>query len=171
MEVFDLYDEKMNKLDKKMVRGGSNKPGEYHLVIHIWIRNSKGEYLIQQRNKKEDLIPYQWAVTGGAVLQGEQSIDGAIRETKEEIGIDLFPDDFKRLIRYVIDHDQANYITDLYLVEKDIPLEQCVLDPNEVRAVDYKTMQEIREMITKNTFWNYEHLMERKGYLALLEKS
>lgn len=170
MELFDLYDKQMNKLDKQMIRGESNNPGEYHLVVHIWIRNSNKEYLIQQRNKLDDIIPYQWAITGGAVLSGETSIEGAIRETSEEIGITLHPSELQRVTRYFIEHDKSNYITDLYLVEKDIKLEDCRLDPKEVRAVDYKTMSEIRTMIQQNTFWNYEHLMERKGYLALLEK-
>jgi 8-oxo-dGTP pyrophosphatase MutT (NUDIX family) len=171
MEYFDLYDEHMNKLDKTMLRGGSNNEGEYHLVVHIWIRNKKGQYLIQQRNKQEDVVPYQWAITGGAVLAGETSIEGAIRETKEEIGIDVLPEELQRIKRYFIKHQQSNYITDLYLVQKDIDLNHCVLDKKEVRAVDYKTMSDIRQMIKEDTFWNYEHMMERRGYLTLLEKS
>ena len=87
MELFDLYDKEGKLLDRTMERGTSNQKGEYHLVVHVWIRNSKGEYLMQQRNKESDPIPNQWASTGGAVTAGEDSIAGAIRETAEELGV------------------------------------------------------------------------------------
>ena len=102
MERFDLYDKHMNKLNETIARGEHSGEGKYHLVVHIWLRNDKGEYLIQQRNKIEDIVPYQWAITGGAVLAGESSIEGAIRETQEEIGIELRPDQFELKKRYFI---------------------------------------------------------------------
>ena len=171
MEIFDLYDKNFNKLDKKMVRGGTNDEGEYHLVVHIWFRNSKGEYLIQQRNKKEDSVPYQWAATGGAATAGDNSIEAAIRETYEEIGIMLKPEQFQLVKRYFIDDHQSNYITDLYIVKQDILLEDITIDTLEVRDVAYKTMDQIHEMIRNNEFWNYARLLERIDYFELLEKS
>lgn len=30
-----------------------------------------------------------WEATGGSILQGESSLDGAIREVREELGIDI----------------------------------------------------------------------------------
>lgn len=171
MEVFDLYNKDFQKLDKTMNRGDTNKDGEYHLVTHIWIRNSKKEYLIQQRNKKTDRIPYQWACTAGAVQYGESSVQGALREAKEEIGIDL---DLRKLSlckRYFVDDDIANYIVDCYLYEDDILLSDCEIDTVEVRDVKYATMGEIRDMIKNNTFWDAERHKSRKGYLDLLEKS
>mgnify|MGYP000044196871 FL=1 len=171
MEWFDLYDKDGNKLPKKMPRGGSNHPGEYHLVVHVWIRDSLGRYLIQQRNKRSDLVPHQWGITGGAVTSGETSLAGALRETYEEIGLTLDQAKLRRVHRYVIDHPKSNYITDLYLYEEDVLLNDLKLDTVEVRNVDYKTMDEIRAMITEGTFWDYERLLERQGYLALLEKS
>lgn len=171
MEHFDLYDRNMNKLGKTMPRGGNNLPGEYHPVVHIWIRRNDGKYLIQQRNKKEDIIPYQWAITGGAVLSGETALEGAIRETKEEIGITFQPHQFQLLKRYFIEHEKSNYITYLYLIEEDVLLNDCKLDTVEVKDVAYKSMSEIQQMIAEGTFWNYERMLERTGYFNLLEKS
>jgi 8-oxo-dGTP pyrophosphatase MutT (NUDIX family) len=171
MEWFDLYNRQGEKLNKQMPRGGQNNPGEYHLVVHIWIRNSQGAYLIQQRNKTTDRIPYNWGCTSGAVLTNETSLNGAIRETYEEIGVLLEPAELKRLKRYYIDDEVANYITDVYLVNKEIDLDALSLDKNEVRAVKLASMKDIQQMIQKETFWNYERLLERTGYFALLEKS
>lgn len=171
MEIFDLYDKEFNKLDKTMLRGSKNEPGEYHLVVHIWIRNSKGEYLIQQRNKITDRIPYQWACTGGAAITGDTSLDAAVRETEEELGLQLEPSQFTLLQRYFIENEYSNYITDLYLIKEDILLKDVKIDTLEVRDVAYKTMPEIKKMIQEHTFWDNERIYVRNGYYDLLERS
>ncbi len=171
MEIFDLYDKDFNILDQKMVRGTTNEKGQYHLITHIWFKNSEGKYLIQQRNKKTDRIPYLWAATGGAAVSGDNSINTAIKETYEELGIKLEAEQFSLLKRYFCDDEKANYITDLYIVKDDILLNSLKLDTVEVRDVAYKTMTEIKEMIKNNQFWNYERILSRQGYFDLLEKS
>ncbi len=170
MEIFDLYDKEFNKLDKQMVRGTTNEDGEYHLVVHVWIRNQLNQYLIQQRNKATDRIPYQWACTAGAVQTTETSLDAAIRETREEIGITLKKDQFQLVKRYFVDDSLANYIVDCYIVLEDILLKDVKIDTVEVRDVAYKTMPQIKQMITDNQFWDAERHKGRQGYLDLLEK-
>ena len=46
MELWDLYNEQRELTGRDHVRGEEVPQGFYHLVVHIWIRNSKGEYLI-----------------------------------------------------------------------------------------------------------------------------
>ncbi len=171
MEKFDLYDKNFNKINKTMDRGGSNNPGEYHLVTHIWIKNSEGKYLIQQRNKQSDFVPYQWAATGGAAVTGDSSIEAAVRETYEELGINVEPKKFTLLERYFCEDENANFISDVYVIKEDILLNDINIDTVEVRDVAYKTMNEIKQMIKNNQFWNYERILSRKGYFDLLEKS
>lgn len=171
MEIFDLYDENFNILDNKMIRGTTNNKGEYHLVAHIWFKNSEGKYLIQQRNKTTDRIPYQWAATGGAAVSGDNSIKTAVKETFEELGVKFEEEKFILLKRYFCEDETANFITDLYIVKEDILLKDLKLDKVEVRDVAYKTMPEIKEMIKNNEFWNYERILTRSGYFDLLEKS
>lgn len=171
MEYFDLYNSLGEPLGKTVERGAKLEPGEFHLVVHIWIRNSKGEYLVQQRNKLTDITPFMWAATGGAVTTGETSLSAAIRETKEEIGLTLQEGDLKHLNRYYIQNDFASYITDLYLVEQDVLLNELELDTLEVRQCRYFTMSEIRDMVEHKQFWDYENLWVRKGYLEIIEKS
>ena len=37
-----------------------------------------------------------WECVGGSVVKGEDSLQGAVRETKEEVGIDLNPESGQR---------------------------------------------------------------------------
>ena len=87
-EMWDLYDRNRNMLDRKVERGTKLNDDEYHLVSNAWIRNSKGKFLISQRVEWKS-HPLMWECTGGSVIMGEDTYQGAIREVKEELGIDV----------------------------------------------------------------------------------
>ncbi|MFK5883684.1 MAG: NUDIX domain-containing protein [Candidatus Izemoplasma sp.] len=171
MEMFDVYDAFGNSLNKTAIRGSKLRDGEFHTIVHIWIINSDGKYLIQKRNKADDINPYTWAATSGSVVAGEDSLLTCLRETEEEIGIKLKASQFKFLKRYFIKHPHSSYITDLYLVKANILLKDIVLDKLEVSEVKYVSMNEIKEMIKNKQFWNYERIINRVGYFDLIEKS
>ena len=79
-------------IGKDHVRGEQLPIDGYHLVVHVWIRNSKGEYLIAQRSANRTAFPLVWECVDGSVLKGEDSLQGALREVKEEVGVDLLPE-------------------------------------------------------------------------------
>jgi 8-oxo-dGTP pyrophosphatase MutT (NUDIX family) len=89
MELWDLYDKDEKLTGKVMERGTLIPEGYFHLVVHIWIKNSDGLFLISRRSKDRASYPLKLECQGGSVLAGETSLEGAIRETKEEVGIDL----------------------------------------------------------------------------------
>lgn len=91
-EIWDLYDENRELIGRDHVRGEQLPIDGYHLVVHVWIRNSKGEYLILQRSANRPTYPLMWGCVGGAVVKGEDSLLGAIREAKEEVDVDLNPE-------------------------------------------------------------------------------
>lgn len=92
MELWDLYTEDRILTGKSHVRGERMPENLFHLVVHIWIKNSKGQYLISQRAADRPTCPLMWETVGGSVLKGEDSFHGALREVKEEVGIDLSPE-------------------------------------------------------------------------------
>ena len=106
MELWDLYNENRELLGRDHIRGEEIPEGCYHLVVHVWIRNSKGEYLISRRSANRPSFPLLWECVGGSVLKGEDSLQGALRETQEEVGLQLSPADGK-LVRSVI-RDRVN---------------------------------------------------------------
>ncbi len=59
------------------------------LIVHALLFNSKGEALFIRRSPSEDVLPGAWDIPGGTLEDGEDPKIGAIRETKEETGIDI----------------------------------------------------------------------------------
>lgn len=125
--------------------------GEYHLVVHIWIKNSKGEYLIQRRSIEREPMSGEWAATGGSVISGERSEQGAIRELQEELGIKIKENELKFITRIV----RKNSIVDIWMVGVDIAIESLNLQKEEVMDAKWVTEEEFKEMIAKGQFHNY----------------
>jgi 8-oxo-dGTP pyrophosphatase MutT (NUDIX family) len=120
MELWDLYNENRQLTGRDHVRGEEVPQGFYHLVVHVWIRNRDGEYLISQRSADRPTFPLMWECVGGSVIKGEDSLTGALRETKEEVGL-TFPPDAGRLVhsvvRRVVDGVSFSDILDVWLFE------------------------------------------------------
>ena len=71
MELWDLYNENRELVGKTMLRGQEVPQGLFHLSVQVWIRNSRGEYLISQRSADRPVFPLMWECVGGAALAGE----------------------------------------------------------------------------------------------------
>ena len=64
MELWDLYDENRAPAGKTHVRGQEIPAGFYHLVVHVWLRNNRGAYLISQRSANRPAFPLLWECVG-----------------------------------------------------------------------------------------------------------
>ncbi len=155
MEIWDLYDENRNLSGKTHVRGEPMPADGYHLVVHIWIKNNKNQYLISQRSATRPVNPLKWECQGGSVLCGETSLQGALRETKEEVGIDLDAASGKVVfsnIRKEINGQRFNDIMDVWLFEYngDTDLKKATTD--EVAQTKWLTAAEIKELFNQGKF-------------------
>lgn len=70
------------------------------IIVHTLIK-IKGKYLITKRSKEETSYPEYWDIPGGLVELGELPRDAAIRETKEEVGLNIKPT--------IVIHEDSNY--------------------------------------------------------------
>ncbi|MDL4843150.1 NUDIX hydrolase [Aquibacillus rhizosphaerae] len=114
MEIWDLYDFNRNKLDKTHVRGIPLPKNCYHFVVLVWIQNDQDELLLSKRHPDKH-FGNLWECTGGSVITGETSIEGALRETKEELGLHLNTDYGKLLHSFTREE-----VIDAKWVTKDI---------------------------------------------------
>lgn len=89
-ELWDVYDRDRNSTGRLHRRGDLLPPGDYHLVVHVWTRDSSGKYLITKRSPNKG-FPNMWEPTGGSALAGDDSLTAAIREVREETGLVLDP--------------------------------------------------------------------------------
>lgn len=85
MEIWDVTDQFGNIIGQ-CVRGTELAPGTYHGIADIWVMNSEGKLLVTQRDKNKS-YPLFWENTAGSLLQGETFTAGAVRELKEETGL------------------------------------------------------------------------------------
>lgn len=149
MEKWDLYTRERELIGTTHIRGEEIPADCYHLVVHVWIRNSKGEYLISQRAANRASLPLMWECVGGSVLAGETSLDGAIREVKEEVGVDLDPKSgqpvFSR-VREQVNGERFADILDVWLFHYDgaVMLESATTD--EVAQCQWMPVQQIRAL-------------------------
>lgn len=59
------------------------------IIIHTLISNDLSEVLILQRSKNNDVLPEYWDIPGGTLEDREDPAIGAIRETREETGLNI----------------------------------------------------------------------------------
>lgn len=158
-EFWDIVDEHGNRTGRLHERGKPMKPGEYHLSVSVWIVNSKGEFLISKRTPNKT-VPNMWETTGGSAVAGEDSLSAAIREVKEELGLNLEPMNGELFTSYVYPHssgDGAAYFN-VWIFRQDAELSELILQPEETADAVWADRELIREMIQKGEFINFSYI-------------
>jgi len=151
-EIWDVYDSKRNFTGRTHRRIDPLPEGDYHIVVFVWLRNSKGEYLITKRapNKGD---PNLWENTGGSAIAGDDSLSAAVREVKEEVGLDVNPENGK-LISSIISEDS---FFDVWLFQQDFNIDDVVLQENETVDAKYADIDDIKRMIENGEFISVHH--------------
>ena len=128
-EIWDIYDENRNLTGKTIKRAeyiNKIKENEYHLVVHIWIKNDNNEWLISKRTPNKH-FPLLWECTGGSALAGEESLTAALREVKEELGITL--DKSKGRLYKTIKRSVYSDLIDGWVYKQNCSIDDIVLQP------------------------------------------
>ncbi len=167
MEIWDVYDKDRNRTGRTVVRGIEMADGEYHLVVDIWIMNTKGEVLLQKRSMEKETGPGLWCCTGGAAIAGEDSAQAFIREMTEELGV--APKVEHAEIAFY--HTKRNYHKDIWFVRQDIPQDAFQLQKEEVEAVRWMTLAQLeQEAKDPATWWRLSYFDTMLDYLKTKEK-
>ena len=142
MEMVDKLNNKREPLNKITERSVKTD-GEYRQSVHVWILNSKGEFLIQKRTPNKKFFPNMWSQTGGGVDEGETTLQAALRECKEGLGIDIN----KKNIEFMLSFKRKYDFVDVWLVRHDYNISELVLQEDEVADVKWATIDEIRNLM------------------------
>ena len=154
-EVWDVYDSERNLTGRTHRRIDPLPEGDYHLVVFAWLRNSKGEYLISKRAPNKG-YPNMWENTGGSAVAGDDSLTAVVREIKEEIGLNVDPENGKLIISDI----SRDSFFDVWLFEQDFDINDVVLQKNETIDAKYATLDEIEQMIHSGEFINVFHNLD-----------
>lgn len=129
----------------------SDNPDCYHKPVWIWIYNDNKEILIQKRSSCKKSSPNKWDMpSAGHVHCDETSIEGAIRETQEELGIETNKEDFKFLFEYI--YDKNFEIAEVYLLKCNKSIGEMTLDEREVAEVKWVKYEELEKIIFSDDF-------------------
>ncbi len=174
MEYFDVYNKYGEKTGEIIERVEAHKNGICHRVIHLWIINSHNEILIQQRSANKDAGANLWYVSVGGHIESSESIESTIiRETKEELGLDILP--FINSLEYLFTFKETlienngtfidNEFYDVFLLKADFNINQITVQEEEVQAVKYISYDEFRNIVINQdaSFWQH-----KTGYKMLL---
>jgi len=146
-EYLDVLDEKGNKTGEIKSKKEAHDKGLWHKSVHVWFLNGKGELLMQLRGEKLT-HPNYWDISAaGHAVAGDDSVKTAIKETREELGIILAPEQLKYIgtvkVSEILNDNTYfnNEFNDVYLVQIDSPKFELETD-GEVKETRWVSRQE-----------------------------
>lgn len=113
------------------------------IIVHALI-NAKNGYLVTKRSKEETTFPEYWDIPGGLAETGELPREAVIRETKEEVGLDIMPTS--------VIHEDSNldksknliFIRLVYLCELKSKIDDIILQEEE--HSEYKFISTLEDL-------------------------
>ena len=142
MELNDIYDEHRNRTGRTHRRGTPWRPGEYGLVVCVWVCDGKGKVLLTRRAPGKSYAG-TWENSGGAAQAGETSRQAIARELFEETGIRAEEAEF-----FLLDSDRdKNTFYDFYCLRRETPLEEIRLLPGETDGAQWVTFAQVHRMV------------------------
>ena len=93
MELLDIVDENGLPTGRTVEREKAHLEGRRHRTSHVWLvreRDGKTQVLLQKRSDNKDSFPGCFDISSaGHIPAGVDFIPSAVRELKEELGIDI----------------------------------------------------------------------------------
>lgn len=115
--------------------------------------NEEGEILLLLRSNTDSFCPGQWSLPGGSVEEGEHPSISALRELKEETGIELNVDD----IQFYKEIDRGNNISYYFIGSVSSSDVEIILNANEHQGYEW---------VSPNNIWQKDCLMDLNKFLA-----
>lgn len=157
MEMVDILNNDGSLTGQQISKKEAHIKGLWHRAAHVWFVNSSGEILLQKRAANIESHPGEYDISAaGHLSAGDTGITGALREVKEELGITLNESDMIKIGEVKQEGIQRNgtYINreynDVYVVHKDIPIEDFVIKESELELVKYIPITELKTWVSED---------------------
>lgn len=149
MELWDGYDGQWNPVGIDLVRGQTIPDGLYHAVAEVLVRRTDGTFLVTRRCDDLPHAPGLWQTgAAGSVCKGETFLQGALRELREETGIEA--DTLSPLYRARSEERHALYAG--FLCKTDLPRDAVRLQAGETADYRWLTEDELTALAASDAF-------------------
>jgi len=131
-------------------RDNVHKKGLLHREIAVIVLNSKNKMLLQKRKDNER---YGFSAAGHFSTD-ENYLQGAIREAKEEIGLELKENDLKEIAKLRRDVSwgalRNSVFLEVFEAKKDFKIKDFKIDKSEVDSIKFFSIEQIEKMISES---------------------
>lgn len=177
MEYFDTLTAEGRPDGRRKARQLVHKDGDWHGASRIWLvrrvadtdGKKRTEVLLQRRSEEKDSYPGLWDVSAaGHVAAGGNYLETAVRETAEELGISLEPDELTFLFSLKSESTweyRGEIFTDrefhhVFMAEKDVDIEEVRLQKEEVAEVCWMDAEKLYDALKDKTLASCIHMEE-----------
>ena len=169
-EYLDILDDKGNKTGESRPHLEAHEKGLIHSAVHVWIINYRNEILIQKREKDRRFYPSHWDISAaGHVSSGQTSVEAAIRETKEELSLDISEHDLFFVGRVYEIFATPQFVNkefdDIYIAKLDMNISDIKLTDGEVEEVRFLSKDQFKNWIDGKG----EKMVPHEEYAKILE--
>lgn len=132
-----------------------HKDGDWHRTVHVWIVNSRGDLILQKRHPFKHSHPNKWDIScAGHISSGDDPLSTAVRETAEELGLNIQPEALEWLFLVRNSDDIGNGFTDnewqeVYLLEHDVDPSTLSFQREEVAALKQMHYTELESLVNR----------------------
>ena len=157
--IVDENDRVIGRHERKNHAGG-----KLHREVAVLLVNKKGEVLVQIRDDKSMGIPrFLDYSAGGHLPFNESYLDGAVRETKEELGLKIARSRFKRITKKHLVTEYKGHRNDrfstLYEVKGDYQISDLRIDKREMISVKFYALGELKKALKKEGNGGFKAMM------------
>ena len=146
-EIFEIVNEDGEVIGFASRSECHSNPELLHQVAHVLVVNSKDQICLQLRPAHKDVQPNKWDTSvGGHVDPGEAPAEAAVREMREELGIE---GELTFLYRYVWRSSIESELVSTYLCHFDGELNP---DPHELAEAKWWTESDVNEKLATGLF-------------------
>lgn len=173
MEYIDIFDVNNNPTGEIKEKDKAHEEGNFHRTAHVWIINDKKELLLQKRSASKKTHPNCWDISGaGHIRAGEDVIEGALRELKEELGVETKEENLKFITMVKSTKNPKNMeFQYVYLLKCNNKTDEYTFEDEEVSEVKYVYYEELENMVKNKVEGLLIHEEEYKCLFEYIRKS
>ena len=175
--LMDVVDENDQIIDSK-TRIDIHDLGLLHREVHVWLFDENHNIFFQKSGLHRPSAGLLDATIGGHVNKGEDYLDAAIRETKEETGISMPSSDLILLRKFKATFDQSkdnpggtinNFIRSIYICKNPINETDIKKEPGIPGGGFQKLSREILMDTSRNNTKMFDYFILKEEIPYVLE--